>query len=132
MPHLNGFTGKERDAETGLDYFGARYMSSAQGRWASPDLVNLTSERLLSPSSTINKYVYGGNNPLRFVDPDGRDITVFYEQGLPTGHIMLAASNQQTGDFAFMSVGPQTHFDAGIPLHPFSGVPGTSAFAMPH
>jgi hypothetical protein len=25
------FTGKERDAETGLDYFGARYMSSAQG-----------------------------------------------------------------------------------------------------
>ena len=31
------FTGKERDAETGLDYFGARYMSSAQGRFASPD-----------------------------------------------------------------------------------------------
>ena len=125
------FTGKERDAATGLDYFGARYYSGAQGRWTSPDLVNLTSDRLLSPSSTINKYVYGGNNPLRFVDPDGRDITVFYEQGLPTGHIMLAASNQQTGDFAFMSVGPQTHLDSGIPLHPFSGVPGTSAFAMP-
>ncbi len=31
------FTGKERDAETGLDYFGARYMSSAQGRFTSPD-----------------------------------------------------------------------------------------------
>jgi RHS repeat-associated protein len=31
------FTGKERDAETGLDYFGARYMSSAQGRWTTPD-----------------------------------------------------------------------------------------------
>lgn len=30
-------TGKERDAETGLDYFGARYMSSAQGRFTSPD-----------------------------------------------------------------------------------------------
>lgn len=31
------FTGKERDAETGLDYFGARYMSSVQGRFTSPD-----------------------------------------------------------------------------------------------
>ncbi len=32
------FTSKERDAETGLDYFGARYMSSAQGRFTSPDV----------------------------------------------------------------------------------------------
>lgn len=31
------FTGKERDAETGLDYFGARYFSGAQGRFTSPD-----------------------------------------------------------------------------------------------
>jgi RHS repeat-associated protein len=30
-------TGKERDAETGLDYFGFRYYSGAQGRWTSPD-----------------------------------------------------------------------------------------------
>jgi len=32
MPFINEFTCKERDTETGLDYFGARYMSSAQGR----------------------------------------------------------------------------------------------------
>ena len=31
------FTGKERDAETGLDYFGARYFSAAQGRFMTPD-----------------------------------------------------------------------------------------------
>ena len=31
------FTGKERDTETGLDYFGARYFSGAQGRFTSPD-----------------------------------------------------------------------------------------------
>jgi RHS repeat-associated protein len=31
------FTGKERDAETGLDYFGARYFSGAQGRFTSQD-----------------------------------------------------------------------------------------------
>jgi RHS repeat-associated protein len=31
------FTGKERDAESGLDYFGARYYASNMGRWMSPD-----------------------------------------------------------------------------------------------
>lgn len=31
------FTGKERDSETGLDYFGARYYGSNMGRWLSPD-----------------------------------------------------------------------------------------------
>ncbi|MEO8662820.1 MAG: RHS repeat-associated core domain-containing protein [Bryobacteraceae bacterium] len=64
------FTGKERDGETGPDYFGARYLSAAQGRFTSPDVINLTDDRLLMPSSTINKYVYGGNNPLKYIDPD--------------------------------------------------------------
>ncbi len=67
------FTAKERDAETGLDFFGARYMSSAQGRWTSPDRLNVTDDKLLVPS-TLNKYVYSANNPLRFVDLDGRDV----------------------------------------------------------
>jgi hypothetical protein len=31
------FTGKERDTESGLDYFGARYLGSTIGRWMSPD-----------------------------------------------------------------------------------------------
>ena len=35
-------TGKERDGETGLDYFGARYFSGAQGRFTSPDPFNPT------------------------------------------------------------------------------------------
>jgi len=123
------FTGKERDSETGLDFFGARYFSGAQGRWTSPDLVNVTNDRLLSPSNTLNKYVYGGNNPLKYMDPDGRDITVFYESGYPSGHIMMSAYNEKTNDFAFLSVGPQTH--EGILTHPFEGVPGTSAFKIP-
>jgi RHS repeat-associated protein len=48
------FTGKERDAETGLDYFGARYYSAAQGRFMSPDPV-LSSARLWDPQSW-NRY----------------------------------------------------------------------------
>ena len=125
------FTGKERDGESGLDNFGKRYNASNIGRWMSPDAVNVTDERLLNPANTLNKYIYGGNNPLKYIDPDGNDITIFYESGFPTGHVMLAAYNQQTGDFAFMSVGPQQHLDPGAVLHPLSGVPGTSEYSLP-
>ena len=65
------FTGKERDAETGLDFFGARYMSSAQGRFTSPDSKQ-SSAKLDNPQSW-NRYSYTDNNPLAFVDPDGRE-----------------------------------------------------------
>ncbi|MFN7543641.1 MAG: RHS repeat domain-containing protein [Acidobacteriota bacterium] len=64
------FTGKERDAETGLDYFEARYFSGAQGRFTSPD------EPLLDQSpydpQSWNLYAYVRNNPLRYTDPTGR------------------------------------------------------------
>ena len=56
------FTGKERDAETGLDYFGARYMSAAQGRFTSGDPF-LGSGRPEDPQSW-NRYAYARNNPL--------------------------------------------------------------------
>lgn len=62
-------TGKERDAETGLDYFGARYLSAAQGRWTSPDPL-LSSGRPWDPQSW-NRYSYVLNNPLRYTDPLG-------------------------------------------------------------
>src|SRR5205807_9391134 len=44
---------------------------------------------------------------------------------------MLAAYNQETGDFAFMSVGPQVPRDPGALFHPFSGVLGTSEYKLP-
>jgi RHS repeat-associated protein len=62
-------TGKERDAETGLDYFGARYLSAAQGRWTSPD-PTLLSVNAFNPQSW-NRYSYVMNNPLLYVDPLG-------------------------------------------------------------
>ena len=64
------FTGKERDSESGLDYFGARYDSSSIGRFVSPDPVEITPGRLRDPQQ-LNLYSYVRNNPLRFVDPDG-------------------------------------------------------------
>jgi RHS repeat-associated protein len=69
------FTGKERDAETGLDYFLARYYSGAQGRFTSVDPIWITKERMLDPQR-LNLYGYGRNNPLRYIDPDGMDITL--------------------------------------------------------
>jgi RHS repeat-associated protein len=64
------FTGKERDQETGLDFFGARYMSSALGRFTSPD-VPLADQWEKDPQSW-NLYSYVRNNPLRAIDPTGR------------------------------------------------------------
>jgi RHS repeat-associated protein len=61
------FTGKERDTESGLDYFGARYYASSMGRFMSPDP---TGGRLANPQ-TLNRYAYVVNNPLSFVDPTG-------------------------------------------------------------
>jgi RHS repeat-associated protein len=60
---------KERDAETGLDFLGARYLSSAQGRFTSAD-TPLIGEHPGNPQSW-NLYSYGLNNPLRFTDPTG-------------------------------------------------------------
>jgi len=61
---------KERDAETGLDYFLARYYSGAQGRFLSADPVMSAPERLRDPQQ-YNRYAYARNNPLRFLDPTG-------------------------------------------------------------
>jgi RHS repeat-associated protein len=63
------FTGYERDSETGLDYAQARYFSSAQGRFTSPDPL-LASAKSIDPQSW-NRYSYVGNNPMVFADPSG-------------------------------------------------------------
>ena len=53
----------------GLDYFGTRYFSAAQGRFASAD-APFADQHPADPQSW-NMYAYVRNNPLRFVDPDG-------------------------------------------------------------
>lgn len=65
-------TGKERDTESGLDYFGARYYGSSMGRLMSPDPQTPTPLHLLNPQRW-NMYSYGLNNPLTFTDAGGRD-----------------------------------------------------------
>ncbi len=58
------FTGKERDNETGYDYFGARYYDSRIGRWLSVD-------PLAEKYPEIAPFVYTHDNPICKIDPDG-------------------------------------------------------------
>jgi len=68
------FTGKERDSESGLDNFGARFDSSSFGRFMSPDPNNVGAAAI-DPQSW-NGYAYVRNNPLNLTDPDGRSFFV--------------------------------------------------------
>jgi RHS repeat-associated protein len=66
-PQNYKFAGKERDSESGLDNFGARYDSSSLGRFMSPDPLG---GRMIDPQ-TLNKYSYTRNNPINLIDPTG-------------------------------------------------------------
>lgn len=83
------FTSYERDNESELDYAKARMYGYGYGRFTSPDPHNVVFEKQLekdtdkgnrqfsnyiSMPEQWNKYVYSINNPLKFVDPDGREI----------------------------------------------------------
>jgi RHS repeat-associated protein len=73
-PTEHHFTGKERDTESGNDYFEARYYSSAMGRFMSPDWsaqVEPVPYAKLDNPQTLNLYAYVANNPLAGVDADG-------------------------------------------------------------
>jgi RHS repeat-associated protein len=61
------FTGQQRDDETTLDYFNARYYQSMQGRFTSPDIFG---GKVSNPQS-LNLYGYVMNNPLKWRDPSG-------------------------------------------------------------
>ncbi len=70
------FTGKERDPETGCDYFGARYYCNPIGRFITPDwsekVTTVPYADLTNPQS-LNLYSYVTNNPLNRTDPSGHD-----------------------------------------------------------
>jgi RHS repeat-associated protein len=81
-----GFTDKERDTETGLDYFGARYYMPALARWGAVD-------PLAEKHLEWTPYNYVLNNPLALIDPDGRQVWA-------NGNGMRMAFGQNPGPLA--------------------------------
>ena len=61
------FSAKEKDVETGLSYFGARYYSSDLSIWLSVDPMS-------DKYPSLSPYVYCADNPVRLVDPNGEDV----------------------------------------------------------
>jgi RHS repeat-associated protein len=106
------FTGKERDSESGNDYFGARYYASMMGGMLSPDPTFLDIRRVFNPQRW-NMYSYAINNPLTNIDPDGSEvISVLYPDYMagsrgnikaPTGHagIVLVEKDGTTHYFEY-------------------------------
>ena len=66
---LHTFSAKERDAETGLSYFGARYYSSDLSVWLSIDPMS-------DKYPSLSPYTYCADNPVKLVDPNGEDYEV--------------------------------------------------------
>jgi len=100
------FTAKERDEETGLYYFGARYLDARTSRWLSVDPAMYEGDYFpVAPNSdearrhnqnlpgmggiynyvNFHVYHYGGNNPVKYIDPDGR---VFWKFPVIAGAIL--------------------------------------------
>ena len=82
------FTGKERDEETGLYYYGARYLDAKYSRWLSCDPA--LGEYMAGSkagmggaynSVNLNLYHYAGNNPIKYVDPTGMSIDDWQDNG---------------------------------------------------
>ncbi|MBP7706915.1 MAG: hypothetical protein KA243_06680 [Candidatus Aminicenantes bacterium] len=72
---LPKFSGKERDAESQLDYFGARYFDRNIYRFISVDPGATSSDAAIN-QQYLNLYSYCLNNPALGMDPDGRDVII--------------------------------------------------------
>ncbi len=103
------FTGKERDAETQLDYFGARYYSNGLGRFITPDWsavpVPVPYADLGDPQS-LNQYSYVRNIPTSKVDTDGHDCPPCISEVVDV--IEILAQNPQVVDAALKGTAAAT------------------------
>jgi RHS repeat-associated protein len=95
-------SGKERDSESGLDNFTARYLGSSLGRFMSPDPMGGHQD----DPQTLNRYAYVRNNPLKFTDPTGMNF------GLPcSGGNTDTCNNGLQGSWQHDKDGNKTTFD---------------------
>ena len=116
------FTQKERDSESGLDYFLARYYSSAQGRFTSAD--KPFAGQYEDDPQSWNLFAYARNNPLLYVDPLGEDYNVFDKDGNLIGQ---AKDQKDLKGYVLVSSkngGRILTFEGGYRAEYFEGDPG--------
>jgi len=133
------FTGKELDAETGLYYYGARYLDPRTSRWLGVDPAMYQGDYI--PSAPIDDearkrnqnlpgvggifnyvnlhvYHYGGNNPVMYVDPDGRRCEESYQAYLTAWQRFMEDFNPY---IAFDSDGSIRFIGGSRVIHPVDG-----------
>jgi len=121
------YTAEERDNETGLDYFGARYYVSMQGRFTSCDPL-IASGRTAMPQSW-NRYAYVLNNPVKLTDPTGMGesdpIQRPHQQPLPPPRPPLDPSLLPFASLPPVPASPPSVviFELGLPPVPQAGPP---------
>ena len=108
------FTGKERDAESGNDYFGAGYYASSMGRFLSPDPDTGTLLHIMNPQRW-NMYAYALNSPLVLNDPTGKDAAAVTFSGMVggLGHEAIV-SIKPDGSAQLASFGPAVQDAVGL------------------
>ena len=98
------FTGKERDEETGYGYFGARYMDhELMTMWLSVD-------PMADKYPGISPYAYCAWNPVKLVDPDGRDIWDLNSEG----ELIWREGSESKNDIIYAQDGSHIDMDKGI------------------
>ena len=122
------FTGKELDEETGLYYYGARYLDPKYSRWLSgdPALGEYLSDSSKSTSGGIynsknfNFYHYANNNPIKYSDPNGKDsyLVIWASSDEEVGHAAFAVDNykeveNEDGSISYISDGTVTFYELG-------------------
>ena len=92
------FTGKELDEETGFYYYGARYLNPKTSVWISADpalgeyVSGNDSSGGVFNTINLNLYHYAGNNPISYIDPNGRD-DLYYDD---TGNYLKTVTSETT------------------------------------
>ena len=85
------FNGKELDVETGLYYYGARYYNPSTALWLGVD-------PLASKYPGVSPYVYCVSNPVKYVDPDGRELVYSFKDSKENRVIVECAKNYYDND----------------------------------
>ncbi|RDY67043.1 hypothetical protein DX912_10190 [Lysobacter soli] len=97
-----GYTGHVSDAATGLSYMQQRYYDPQLGRFLSVDPVTANG----GTGANFNRYWYGNNNPYTFTDPDGRQASSFFLNGLePVLHAEMAYGAYKQGRMSASETG---------------------------